>query len=189
MPTDRRGTAAGRCTSVVGEARAAADRARAARAPPPRLRLAELREGVWLRPDNLRPAVLPDAEAVVADQCRTLRAPSPTASPADLAADLWDLDGWADRAHALRRRLGAVVGALDAGDLAALAGASSSPPPCCATSRPTRSCPPSCCPAAGPATTLRADYDRYDPAYKAVWTAWYREQRAAIGNGARTARP
>ncbi|GGP96855.1 PaaX family transcriptional regulator C-terminal domain-containing protein [Streptomyces griseomycini] len=60
------------------------------------LRLAELREGVWLRPANLsRP--LPAALDEVARRC-TAR---PAGSARDLAADLWPLDAWSGTARAL----------------------------------------------------------------------------------------
>lgn len=58
-------------------------------------RFAELREGVWLRPDNLD-AGLPDD---VADRGRVLHACDD--DPHGLAAHLWDLTGWADRGHRL----------------------------------------------------------------------------------------
>lgn len=71
------------------------------------LRLAELREGTWLRPANLeRPLAGFDATECVVLLGR------PVDDPATLAASLWDLDAWADRARLLLR-------ALDgAGDLA-----------------------------------------------------------------------
>lgn len=52
-------------------------------------RFAELREGVWLRPDNLG-AALPDEAA---GRVRLLR--SRDDDPAGLAAQLWDLPAWA----------------------------------------------------------------------------------------------
>lgn len=52
-------------------------------------RFGELREGVWLRPDNLDTA-LPDD---VAERVRILH--SRDDDPADLAARLWDLPAWA----------------------------------------------------------------------------------------------
>ncbi|MCK0173733.1 MULTISPECIES: PaaX family transcriptional regulator C-terminal domain-containing protein [Mycobacteriaceae] len=58
-------------------------------------RFAELREGVWLRPDNLD-AALPDD---VAQRVRVLHAHDD--DPADLAARLWALDDWADTGRAL----------------------------------------------------------------------------------------
>lgn len=52
-------------------------------------RFGELREGAWLRPDNLDVALPADARARV----RMLR--SRDEDPADLAAQLWDLPSWA----------------------------------------------------------------------------------------------
>ncbi|WP_405875498.1 MULTISPECIES: PaaX family transcriptional regulator C-terminal domain-containing protein [unclassified Streptomyces] len=60
------------------------------------LRLAELREGVWLRPANLT-RTLPDALAQVA-QSYTARPDRPAR---ELAAQLWPLDAWAATARAL----------------------------------------------------------------------------------------
>ena len=51
-------------------------------------RFAELREGVWMRPDNLEA----DLEPEVGDRVRILRASD--GAPAELAALLWDLPGW-----------------------------------------------------------------------------------------------
>ena len=67
-----------------------------------RLKLGELREGVWSRPDNLDTARSPDDRAVVVRQCRSF-AGLLDGDPATLASTLWDLDGWARDA----RRLGA----------------------------------------------------------------------------------
>jgi phenylacetic acid degradation operon negative regulatory protein len=66
-------------------------------------RLAELREGVWLRPANLGVALPPALEGGVV----RLDA-APADGGADLAASLWDLAAWAERADRLRRRLAAL---------------------------------------------------------------------------------
>ncbi|MEZ7003703.1 PaaX family transcriptional regulator C-terminal domain-containing protein [Streptomyces sp. AD55] len=79
------------------------------------LRLAELREGVWLRPANLlRP--LPGDLGEVAGRytCRPGDRPD-----VELAAVLWPLDGWADTARALLAHVDAVGD--PAGRLAAFA--------------------------------------------------------------------
>ncbi|OHV04905.1 PaaX domain-containing protein, C- domain protein [Mycobacterium talmoniae] len=52
-------------------------------------RFAELREGVWMRPDNLDIALEPDVRA----RLRVLTARDD--APAELAGQLWDLPGWA----------------------------------------------------------------------------------------------
>ncbi|MCG5431899.1 PaaX domain-containing protein, C- domain protein [Mycobacterium sp. MYCO198283] len=67
------------------------------------LRYGELREGVWLRPDNLV-GTLPPA---VDHQVRMLRATDDR--PHELAARLWDLQGWA----ATGRELLAAMSAAD----------------------------------------------------------------------------
>jgi phenylacetic acid degradation operon negative regulatory protein len=59
-------------------------------------RLAELREGVWTRPANLRrPAAYADDRVL-----RTFRA-EPGQDPVALAAGLWDLTGWSARGREL----------------------------------------------------------------------------------------
>src|SRR5699024_1024141 len=103
---------------VLAEPRDAQDRARL-RAAATALRLGQLRGGVWTRPANLPAGVLPDDEAVVDAQCRTFRS-EPEDDPHALAAELWDLDGWAARAAELRDRLRVVGDRLATGDLDAL---------------------------------------------------------------------
>ncbi|MDN0196508.1 PaaX family transcriptional regulator C-terminal domain-containing protein [Streptomyces sp. S.PNR 29] len=60
------------------------------------LRLAELREGVWLRPANLRRPLPGDLDRV-AERC-TARPERPAG---ELAASLWPLDDWSATARAL----------------------------------------------------------------------------------------
>jgi phenylacetic acid degradation operon negative regulatory protein len=60
------------------------------------LRLAELREGVWMRPANLTRA-LPSWPAGLIS---TFRA-TPNRDPVALSRRLWDIDGWAARGEAL----------------------------------------------------------------------------------------
>ena len=64
---------------VHGEPRPAPQRAEL-RAAATALRLAELREGVWARPDNLDPGRLPAASAVVAAQCTRFAGACPESS-------------------------------------------------------------------------------------------------------------
>jgi phenylacetic acid degradation operon negative regulatory protein len=71
------------------------------------LRLAELREGVWMRPDNLiRPA-----EGVAAAQCTFFHCDYPDSR--DLSRRLWDLPGWARTADQLHSELGDTGGLRD----------------------------------------------------------------------------
>ena len=67
-------------------------------------RFGELREGVWLRPDNLAD----DLPTEVADRVRVLSAHDD--DPAELAGRLWNLDGWSITGH---RLLGDMTAATD----------------------------------------------------------------------------
>ena len=144
---------------VGGERRSAADRA-ALRQAMRALRLAELREGVWLRPDNLDPRRLPDARGVVEAQCTTMAAtPDPS-----LARRLWDLDGWAARADERSDALAA--DRFD--DLAASFVLSA------AVLRHLQAdplLPEVLLPDGWPGARLRERYETYDAAFKAAWAA------------------
>jgi phenylacetic acid degradation operon negative regulatory protein len=58
-------------------------------------RFGELREGVWMRPDNLDPQLDPKVAAGVG----VIRARDD--APAELAAQLWNLPAWAETGHRL----------------------------------------------------------------------------------------
>ncbi|MFE1766446.1 PaaX family transcriptional regulator C-terminal domain-containing protein [Streptomyces angustmyceticus] len=80
------------------------------------LRLAEIREGSWLRPANLdRPR-----PAVVTEQCTWLTG-TPDGDPAALTARLWDLAAWARRADALTGALDRAAAPADRFTIAAAA--------------------------------------------------------------------
>lgn len=84
---------------ITAERRPAAERV-ALRQAMAALRLAELREGTWLRPANLS-RTRPD---IVTQQCTFLEG-RPEGDPAELAAALWDLRAWAERAQGLHEAL------------------------------------------------------------------------------------
>jgi phenylacetic acid degradation operon negative regulatory protein len=84
---------------VTAVSRSLADRVALRKSMVP-LRLAELREGVWLRPDNL----LRQPDGLVADQCAFFES-RPEQEPLELARSLWDLDAWAAEAARLRGEL------------------------------------------------------------------------------------
>ena len=125
-------------------------------------RLAEWREGVWVRPDNL-------AEMDHHPTCTWLRAQLvETAEAAPLAARLWDLGGWLIRADRMRAQMAATIDPLEAGDPGALA-------PCFVTAAAVVRhvhadplLPAEVLPATWPGADLRADYDRYEAAYQSL---------------------
>jgi phenylacetic acid degradation operon negative regulatory protein len=156
--------------AVVGaERRSAGDRSQL-RAAARDLRLGELREGVWLRPDNLDPTRSPGARAVLAEQCVVLRS-HPEGDPAQLADRLWDLEGWAERATQLRRALHELVGPLEQGDVAALAPGFVLSAAVLRHTQADPLLPPDLWGAGWPGDALRRDYERYDQAYRALLQA------------------
>jgi phenylacetic acid degradation operon negative regulatory protein len=128
-------------------------------------RLAEQREGVWLRPGNL--VLRPDPAD--GDQVALFTA-TPDGDPVALAATLWDLDGWASGALGLLERLGAVTPATP-DDLAPGFVLSA------AVLRHLQSdplLPAVLLPAGWPGTELRRRYDAWDRRYRSVLTRWGR---------------
>lgn len=101
---------------VALERRSAADRL-ALRKAAAGLHLAELREGVWIRPDNLDPDRLPTLRAVLDRQCVHFHSAA-TDVPVDVVRSLFNLADWAADARrlteAMRDELD--VEAVDAGD-------------------------------------------------------------------------
>ncbi|MCU1487116.1 MAG: transcriptional regulator PaaX family [Actinomycetia bacterium] len=133
-------------------------------------RLAEWREGVWTRPDNLPTPVLAPR---LAGHAAWLAA-TPDLDPTALAATLWDLEGWATTAGALVDRLTATQAALDAGDTDALA------PGFVLSAAVLRHLagdpllPAELLPGGWPGPILRQIYERWDAAYRAVLAGWHR---------------
>ncbi|HEY8546028.1 MAG TPA: PaaX family transcriptional regulator C-terminal domain-containing protein [Acidimicrobiales bacterium] len=154
-----------------GRRRAAADRA-ALRAALGAARLAELREGVWLRPDNL--GLRPGDLALPADtDVRWFRTFPLDDGPA-LAAQLWDLDGWAQAAEELRDRMAVLVEPLEAGDRGSLRDGFVLSADVLRHFQLDPLLPAELLPAGWPGDALRKDYDRYDAAYRLVLRDWLR---------------
>ena len=127
-------------------------------------RLAELREGVWMRPANV---AVPLPGAFDAD-VELMRARPDDASV--LAARLWDLGEWAARAHALLEGLGALAPdgpeALAPGFVlsAAVLRHLQADPLLPTELQPDR----------WPGARLRATYDDWDTRYRATLYTWSR---------------
>ncbi|MBX9641082.1 MAG: transcriptional regulator [Mycobacteriaceae bacterium] len=84
---------------VSVERRTAADRVELRKAATA-LHLADFREGVWIRPDNLDPLRLSASRAVLDRQCTHFHGAA-TNITADKMRSLFALDGWADDARVL----------------------------------------------------------------------------------------
>jgi phenylacetic acid degradation operon negative regulatory protein len=133
-------------------------------------RLAEWREGAWIRPDNLeRPALPPD----VAGHC-TWVAAVPDESPTALAASLWDLSGWSATARRMVDGLDATRAPLDDGDTTALAPGFLRSAAVLRHLAADPLLPPDLLPADWPGAQLRQVYDEWDAAYRGVLAAWHR---------------
>ena len=151
-------------------ARSAADRA-ALRDALAALRLAELREGCWARPDNLTIDRSPDAMAVARRWCRWWRRAVP--DPAPDVAELWDLGGWTATARELQRAMAGLVGPLEAGDPGGLAEGFVTSAAVLRLLQADPLLPRELLSTDWPGDELRADYDRYDAAYRAVLRTWF----------------
>lgn len=149
-----------RVAIVTAERRTPTERAEL-RAALLHLRLAEWREGVWLRPDNLNQEV----GGIAAAHCSWLVADLDTTPPA-----LWDLDGWADDARDLLEELRALApdSLADGFVLSAAVLRHLAADPLL---------PTALLPAGWPGEELRTTYDAWDRAYRDVLATWHRAQR------------
>jgi phenylacetic acid degradation operon negative regulatory protein len=157
---------------VTVDGRSAADRATLRDAMGAR-RMGELREGVWLRPDNLG-AGLP-AGGLERDHCTWLRG-RPVDDPGALAGQLWDLRAYGGRTATLLDRMAATIGRLREGDPGVLG-------PCFVTAasalRHLTADPLLPGSLVGPdwnGDRLRSAYDDYEAALQAGLRHWFRAQ-------------
>ena len=130
-------------------------------------RLAELREGVWLRPDNLE-VRWPE---VVGEQCTIVHARDVDPS---LVSRLWDLAAWATGADELRSAINELVGPLERGDTGALADGFVVSAAVLRHFQADPLLPEELLPRGWPGAALREEYDRFDAAYRAVLRDWFR---------------
>jgi phenylacetic acid degradation operon negative regulatory protein len=156
--------------AVVTAGRRAADERAALRDALLAGRMATWRDGVWLRPDNLeRPELAPKLAA----QC-TWVAGAPDEDPPSLAAQLWDLAGWATTAHRLIEGLDATRGPLDRGDTDVLAAGFVRSAAVLRHLAADPLLPAALLPEPWPGDDLRAVYDGWDAAYRRVLASWHR---------------
>ncbi len=153
-----------RMVVVTASGQAADDRA-ARRRSLGLARLAEQREGVWLRPDNI--VLQPDPAG---DPDLMVYSATPEADPRTLAAALWDLDGWVRTAARLEAEM-ADLPPTDPGDLA---------PGFVLSATVLRHLqadpllPADLLPESWPGTALRRAYEGWDARYRRVLRRWGR---------------
>lgn len=153
---------------VTEERRTAADRA-AFRDAATRAHLAEIREGLWMRPDD-RPGIGTDHPALD-EQATWLRSIRPD-DPAALV-DAFDLDAWASRAHSLiavmadwqptlDRRAVESLGETFVIDADVLRHLVADP-----------ELPAALLPSDWPGPAIREAFAAFDRAFKTTWREWY----------------
>ena len=159
-------TGAWRLAVVTEASRSATDRA-ALRTAMAQLRMAEWREGVWVRPDNLPPT----PSSVVDAQCTWITATLD--DEMDVEA-LFAIDDWAATARSLLRSLSDTIGGLRARDASALADTFVI---AAATTRHLTLdplLPDELLPKKWPGRELRDAYDDYQDNFAATLRDWYR---------------
>lgn len=137
-----------------------------------RLRLAEVREGCWARPQNLDPARSPAERAVVDGQCLTVRGARPDDAAAFVAA--FDPAGWAGTAHVLLEAMAEAQPALDRRDPDALAATFRLDAAVVRHLLADPALPAELQPPGWPAAELSDAFAAFDTGFKATWRAWYR---------------
>lgn len=156
---------------VVAERRTAADRS-AFRDAAMRLKLAEIREGLWMRPDN-RGHDLASADHGIVDRQATWLRSIRSDDPRTLL-DAFDLDTWASRARGLVAEMDRWQPALDERRTDALADTFVVDADVVRHLVADPDLPPELVDDDWPAATLRTGFRRFDTAFKETWRTWYR---------------
>jgi phenylacetic acid degradation operon negative regulatory protein len=155
--------------AVVVAPRRSADERAALRSTLLGARYAELREGVWTRPDNL-PGDRPDAPG-----CEWIK--GEFAEPKEMAATLWDLAGWASVASSLLGELEAWTPRLGEEGVAVLAPTFVLSADVLRHLQADPLLPRELLPAGWPGEPLRRAYNLFDTEFRRVWRDWYRSVR------------
>ena len=138
------------------------------------LRLAELREGVWMRPANLEWRAGREL-AVIGGQCTWMTA-TPE-NPAALASSLWDLDVWASDATALVARMKRGRASLDRDRFDAIPEGFVTSAAVLRLLRADPLLPTALLPKTWPGVVLRTRYDDYDLALRRLLREFFTPTR------------
>lgn len=162
---------------VTAERRPAAERA-TFRARARRLGLAELREGVWVRPEDGHVEAAGGLSGL-ADQAVVVRGARP--EPVGRFVDAFDLAGWRAVAEDLIAEMAGAQPALDERRIEAVADGFVTAAAVLRHLVADPALPTSLVPEDWPGSALRDAFDRFDAAFKATWRAWYRSFRSDSG--------
>lgn len=170
---------------VASGTRSAPDRS-TLRSAMDRLHMAELREGVWLRPDNLASDRLPGEYTVLTGQCLvfdSIPRLELDSTEADLAAELWNLDDWAETTGELRRRMHELKVRLKSDDPGSL------PDGFVLSAAVLRHLgadpllPRELLPRHWPGQRIRFEYDSYDLLYREILASWVTDSDRPVPSG------
>jgi phenylacetic acid degradation operon negative regulatory protein len=164
---------------VPGGARASNDRS-ALRRGAEHLGLAERREGVWMRPNNLDSARVPTARSVLESQAERFLA-HPDSDGVELAQELFDLGGWAAEARRLQVQMGEMAAALGTGEPGSLAAGFEVAAHTLRHLVADPHLPESLWPHGWPTSTLRRSYANYDRQYRRHLSAFFRSRSRLAG--------
>jgi len=138
-----------------------------------RLRMGELREGVWTRPESVpRASAREDAWQVAQAQCAWWTG-RPDDDPASLAATLFEPAEWAARAARLRTRLDRTTAGLDGAPEHRIADAFIAGVAALAHVRADPMLPAELGPSAEAGDALRSAYRAYESEFSAALRAWF----------------
>jgi phenylacetic acid degradation operon negative regulatory protein len=164
---------------VQAGGREAGDRA-ALRAAATHLGLGELRDGVWMRPANLDPGRLPGARDVLDQQADRFVA-TPDGDPSELAASLFDLTGWGVEARRVAAAMAESCVVLEGDGQASLAEGFELAALGLRHLVADPLLPAEIHPPDWPASALRNTYERYNRAYRARLSAFFRSRSRVAG--------
>lgn len=134
-------------------------------------KLAELREGVWLRPDNLALPAGSVAEDVLSWSATT------DSDPVRLAAELWDLEAWATEAADLLDGLTEATSSLDVDDNEGLQSGFMLSATVLRHLVADPELPRELWPPGWPSAELRTAYDSFDAAYRRLLRRFFASYR------------
>jgi phenylacetic acid degradation operon negative regulatory protein len=164
-------------TAVIDPAARTAAERQALRDAMRHLRFAEIREGMWGRPDNLPDDAGPrEAHAIADTQCALWTA-RPDDDPRELADRLFDPSAWSVRAEHLAAQLGDVTGRLRDGEGGLEADAFLAGAAALVHVRADPLLPEALLPSAWPGDALRDAYAGYRRGFGDATAAWFRRNR------------